>query len=199
LTNKDELALVREPRPILTSLFFDDLNELARKQHILLCFENFEVTQQELHDWLLHLREYRPSLNIRAAIAGRNQPGPGWDTLRNVTMTIRLDVFTEKEAHAFLDASGITNKKRRIEILECSGRLPVIMSWLAATDGSEPDTSLPAQSIVERFLRWINEPDLRQVALLAAMPRVFNLDILTPLLDHQSQTTDVQSAFDWLL
>jgi hypothetical protein len=40
---------------------------------------------------------------------------------------------------------------------------------------------------------------LRQVALLAAIPRSFNLDILTFLLDNQDQTADVQSAFDWLL
>ena len=76
LTNKDEVALVREPTPILTSLFFNDLNELARKQRILLCFENFEVTHQELQDWLLRVPEYKPSLNIRVAIAGRNQPEP---------------------------------------------------------------------------------------------------------------------------
>ena len=199
LTNKDEVALVREPTPILTSLFFNDLNELARKQRILLCFENFEVTHQELQDWLLRVPEYKPSLNIRVAIAGRNQPEPWWDTLRNVTMTIRLGVFTEREAEAFLDSSGITNIKRRMEILECSGRLPVIMSWLAAPEGGEPDTSLPTRNIVERFLRWITEPDLRQVALLAAVPRIFNLDILTLLLDKQGLATNVQSAFDWLL
>ena len=86
-----------------------------------------------------------------------------------------------------------------MEILECSGRLPVIMSWLAAPEGGEPDTSLPTRNIVERFLRWITEPDLRQVALLAAVPRIFNLDILTLLLDKQGLATNVQSAFDWLL
>ncbi len=48
LTNKDEVALVREPVPILTSLFFEDLNEIAQRQRVLLCFENFEETQQEL-------------------------------------------------------------------------------------------------------------------------------------------------------
>jgi tetratricopeptide (TPR) repeat protein len=201
LHNKDEVALIRDPVPILTSLFFNDLNELAKKQRFLFCFENFEVTRQELQGWLSRLREYRPSPNVRLGIAGRDQPGQQWDALRSVTMTIRLDIFTELEAESFLDAYGITNIKRRREILECSGRLPVIMSWLAAPEGDEPDTSLPTQNIVDRFLRWIADSHLRQEALLGAIPRLFNLDILTALipLDNQNQPGDGQEAFDWLL
>src|SRR6266702_5883338 len=42
LTNKDEVDLVREPVPILTSLFFEDLNEIAKKQRVFFIFENFE-------------------------------------------------------------------------------------------------------------------------------------------------------------
>ena len=75
LSNKDEVALVREPISLLTPLFFEDLNEIAQKWRVLLCFENFEATRQELQDWLLRLREYNPSHNIRIAIAGRDQPG----------------------------------------------------------------------------------------------------------------------------
>ena len=117
LNNKDEVALVREPAPILTSLFFEDLNEMAKKQRVLLCFENFEATRQELQDWFLRLREYKPSQDIRMAIAGRNQPGAKWDPLRSVTMIVRLDVFTEQEAEAFLDTYKITDSGRRTEIL----------------------------------------------------------------------------------
>lgn len=103
LTNKDEVALIRDPTPLLTSLFFEDLNELAQKHHFLLCFENFEATRQELQAWLLRLREYKPSLNIALAIASRNPPGAQWDVLRRVTCVVHLDVFTEQEAEAFLD------------------------------------------------------------------------------------------------
>jgi hypothetical protein len=163
----------------------------------LLCFENFEATRQELQGWLMRQREQLISPNVLLAIASRNQPGPQWDALRSVTMTIRLDVFAEPEAQAFLDVYNITNVKRRREILEYSDRLPMIMSWLAAPEGDEQDTSLPAQSVVERFLRWVTNPDLRQTALLGAIPRVFNLDILAVLIDSQSD--DGQKAFDWLL
>jgi tetratricopeptide (TPR) repeat protein len=199
LTNKDELALVREPTPILTSLFFEDLNETAQKQRVLLCFENFEATRHELQDWFLRLREYNPSLNIRIAIAGRDLPGAKWDPLRNVTMIVRLDAFTEQEAEAFLDTYKITDSKRRTEILEFSDRLPVLMNWLAAPEGQEADPSVPTHDIVGRFLRWITEPIWRQVALLAALPRSFNVDILKLLLEYREQTVDEQSSFAWLL
>ena len=198
LINKDEVALIREPIPILTSLFFEDLNEIAKKQRVLLCLDNFEVTRQELQDWLLRLREYKLSQNIRFVFAGRDQPGTKWDPLRGVTMTIRLDVFTINEAERFLDASGIMNVKRRKEIIEWSGRLPVLMSWLAAPDGNEPDLALPTHDIVDRFLRWITEIAWKEVALLAAIPQSFNTDILEFLLKQHAQPVDEKKAFDWL-
>jgi len=198
LTNRDEVALLRDPVSILTPLFFEDLNEVAQTHKVLLCFDNFEAARPELREWLLRLREYKPSLNIRLAIAGRDQPGVRWDPLRSVTQTIRIDVFTEREAEAFLDDYAITDTNRRKEVLELSGRLPVLMSWLTAVEGSEAEISLPTRDIVERFLRWVTEPALRQVALVAAIPRTLNADVLQLLLEQRGQAIDEQSAFDWL-
>ena len=198
LTSKDEIALLKEPVPILTPLFFEDLNEIAKKHPILLCFENFEATRQELQEWLMKLPQYKPSQNIRLVIAGRDEPGAKWDGLRRVTLTNRLDVFTEQEADMFLDAYGIFDAKRRVEIVECSGRLPVLMSWLAVPEGSDAEPTVPTHDIVERFLRWVVEPGLRQVALMAAIPRSFNVDVLKLLLDGQEQLADEQTAFEWL-
>ena len=118
--------------------------------------------------------------------------------LRSVTKVINLDVFTEQEAEAMLDVYGITDTQRRVEILEWSGRLPVLMSWLAAPQGDAADLSVPTRDIVERFLRWVTEPIWRQVALLAAIPRTFNVDILNLILRDRLQDTDGISALDWL-
>src|SRR5258708_23877926 len=73
------------------------------------------------------------------------------------------------------------------------------MSWLAAPEGEEPISSVPTHSIVERFLRWVTEPGLRRVALLAAIPRTFNVDVLKLLLENDDRDIDVVNAFDWLL
>ena len=198
-TNKDEIALVRDPISILTPLFFKDVNEICQKRKVLLSFDNFEAVSSELVAWILRLLEYKPSQGVRIAIAGRDLPGAKWDTLRKITLTIRLDVFTEREAEAFLDAFGITDYGRRREILEYSGRLPVLMSWLSVPEGQELDHAVPTHDIVERFLRWIPELRLRQAALLAAIPHAFNIDILKLLLNVSENDTDIQSLFDWLL
>ncbi len=197
-TNKDEVALVREPVSILTPLFFKGLNEIVQKRKVLLCFDNFEAARPELQEWLLRLREYRPSLNIRIAIAGRDQPGVKWDPLRNVTQTIIIDVFSKQDAEAFLDTHNIIDIKHRKEILELSGGLPVLLSWLAAVDGGEMDVSIPAHDIVGRFLRWVTEPAMKEVALLLAIPRTFNADILKLLLEKRALKIDQEAAFDWL-
>jgi len=204
MSNKDDIALLKEPDPILSALFFEDLNQVAEKKSILLCFENFEAARQELRDWLLSLPEYDPSENIRIAIAGRDKPLAHWEPLQAVTEFIDLDIFSEQEADKFLDTYNITDPKRRTEIIHWSGRLPVLMSWLASTHGSDPNPAVPTHDIVERFLRWVSEPAWRSLALLAAIPRTFNVDILKVLLDHKSQppdrqtTFDKQTTFDWL-
>lgn len=198
ITNKDEVILLKEPITVLTPLFFQDLNDVAGKHPVLLCFDNFEATRNNLQPWLLRLREYKLSANIRIAIAGRDVPGPDWDRLRSVTLQIPLDIFTELEAEQFLDAYGIDDVRRRVEILEFSGRLPVLMSWLVAAGGVEPDVSVPASDIVERFLRWVSEPDLRRAALLLSTPRTFNLDVVKLVLTANAITVDAQLVFEWL-
>lgn len=198
LGNKNDIALIRDPIPILTTSFFEDLNELACHQRLLLCFDNFEATRQELQEWLLRLRDYRPSSNIRLVIAGRDQPGAKWDPLRRVTRIVQLDIFTEPEAEIFLDSYGITNRKRRKEILEWSRRLPVLMSWLAALGESELDTTVSTQDGVERFLRWVTDPALRFVALVGSIPQTFNLDLLALLLKDSEEEIDASTAFEWL-
>jgi len=73
------------------------------------------------------------------------------------------------------------------------------MNWLAAPESQEPDPSVPTRDIVERFLRWVTEPAWRQVAVVAALPRSFNVDILKRLLEYREQTVDEQSSCAWLL
>ena len=166
---------------------------------MLLCFDNFEAVSSEVVMWILRLREYHPSLGIRLAIAGRDLPGTKWDALRKMTHIIRLDVFSQREAEAFLDAFGITDDSRRKEILEYSGRLPVLMSWLSAPEGQVSDHVVPTHDIVERFLRWVPDLTLRQAALVTAIPQNFNLDVLKLLLSISNQSIEAQSIFDWLL
>jgi hypothetical protein len=208
ISNKDDVSLVREPISILTRLFFEDLNEIVQERRILLCFENFQATRQELQEWFLRVLEYKPSRNIRIAIASRDQPGTQWDTLKRITTTIRLDVFTEQEAEALLSLCNITDPKQCKAIIKYTGKLPVLLGWIAESQSKEPITTLPVQNqdssiptsdIVEWFLREVTEPALREVVVLAAIPRIFNADILELLLEGNGKSIDAQAAFDWLV
>jgi tetratricopeptide (TPR) repeat protein len=72
------------------------------------------------------------------------------------------------------------------------------MSWLAVPESEGSNSLIPTNDIVERFLRWIDKPELREIALLASIPRTFNEDILKPLLEIHGQLDQEQAAFDWL-
>nr|BBH95988.1 hypothetical protein KTA_41870 [Thermogemmatispora argillosa] len=202
LGNREEIELLRDPESVLSQLFFADLNRVAERWPVLLCLDNLEATRPALFDWLLRLPEYRPSGRIRLVLAGREPLDREWGILRPVTRVIRLDVFTEEEAEAFLDLYHVRDPLRRQEIIEVSGRLPVLMSWLAApreTGAAYP--VLPASDMVERFLRWVNDPALREAALLGALPRMLNRDVLAYLLRCAlgAQAPHVERIFSWLV
>ncbi|MBX5457775.1 MAG: tetratricopeptide repeat protein [Thermogemmatispora sp.] len=203
LGNREEIELLREPEHVLSQLFFADLNRIAERWPVLLCLDNLEATRPALFWWLLRLPEYRPSGRIRLVLAGRDPLDNEWGVLRGVTRVIRLDVFTEEEAEAFLDLYHVRDPLRRQEIIEVSGRLPVLMSWLAAPreSGGASYAVLPAGDMVERFLRWVHDPVLREAALLGALPRVLNRDVLACLLRCAlgEQAPHVERVFSWLI
>jgi hypothetical protein len=173
LTNKDEVTLLQDPVNVLSRTFFEDLNQVAINRHILLCFDNYEFTRVLLDDWILRLTDFKPSHNIRIVIAGRTSPGPQWDRVRNVLAEIPLDLFSQIEADEFLNKRGIDDPQRRQEIIEFSGRLPILMSWLASSEESEPDPTISTSDIVDRFLRWVRDERLRYAALRAVPDLIY--------------------------
>lgn len=193
----DEIALIKDPIPVLSSLFFDELNDAAYDNRIILCFDNYEITRDYLDAWLIQIREYNPSTNIRLIISCRTSPGSAWESLNNVLKQIPLDVFSQEEANKFLDLAGIKNKQRREEILEFSGHLPVLMRWLSSPNSDNPDPVIPTAEIVDRFLRWVIDPKLRITAVELSVPRFFNIDILSLIFNNENPS-NVDSQFEWL-
>jgi hypothetical protein len=72
--------------------------------------------------------------------------------------------------------------------------LPVLVELLAATN-PQPGVPLPdiSKDAVARFLQWTQQEEHRRVALLAAVPRQFNRDILGAALGN-----DATATFNWL-
>jgi len=173
LRNKDEVLLVNEPLEVLTPLFLEDLATITQQQIVLL-FDTYERTGDMLERWLLDILAEKYGelpLNCAWIIAGRDQLNANaWSAYDPVQFP--LEPFSPEEAQQFLQRKGVTNPEVVTVILDVSGRLPLLMAILA--ESSPNDSSQVAEasgSAVERFLKWVNDPVKRQLALDAALPR----------------------------
>ena len=202
LTNKDEVDLVLEPVKVLTPLFWKGMTHNA-KHHHLLCFfiDTFEETDSYLEMWLLDLfnEKYGNILpaNILFVIAGRDELNANkWSAFSGLTHTISLEPFSEEDAFKFLNAHNIKDEVVQSDIIKLSGRLPVLMDWLAhAAVSGNKNMNDACDTAVERFLQWVTDDTQRSVALDAALPRKLNQDIIASFLTDSSKA---KTLFDWL-
>jgi tetratricopeptide (TPR) repeat protein len=194
--NKDEVQLLREPERILTPLFVDLLMEICKKRRLVLMFDVFERTCEALESWLLSLLKFEYggfNVNLTFVVSGRDPLGQPWTHFAGKLCRLPLEPFSADETRQYLAARDITDKNLLTEIHETTAGLPVLVELLAATN---PQPGLPLADIskdaVQRFLQWIPEKD-HSTALLAAVPRQFNRDILTAALGEEAAT-----PFNWL-
>ena len=195
--NKDEVALLREPERILTPLFIGLLNKVCEKRRLVLMFDVFERTCQALEPWLLKLLEFdygEFDTNLTFVISGRDPSSQQWTRIAGSICDITLEPFTEDEARLYLSNRNVTDDQLVTQIYLDTGGLPVLVELLVGTN-PKPGMPLPdiSRDAVIRFLQWVPEKEKRTVALLAAVPRNFNLDILSAALGRKA-TGD----FDWL-
>ena len=195
--NKNEVELLREPERILTPLFIELLNNASEKQPFVLMFDVFERTREALEPWLLEFLDFKFgdfSTGITFVISGRDTVDQRWTQIASSVCYISLEPFTFEETRSYLNFRNLTDDQLVKEIFEDTGGLPVLIELLA---GTNPRSDLPLPDIskdaVKRFLQWIPEKERRQVALLAAVPRHFNLDVLGAALG-----TNANNDFNWL-
>jgi tetratricopeptide (TPR) repeat protein len=195
--NKDEVQLMREPERILTPLFLELVTKVTERQRLLLMFDVFERSSASLAPWLLALFvfEYGDfNTHLIFAIAGREPLEQHWTELVGDICHMPLEPFTPGETRAYLHNRVITDDQLVEQIHEDTGGLPVLVELLAATN-PKPGVPLPdvSKDAVERFLQWVEQEDYRQAALLAAVPRRFNRDLLSAALGNDATIT-----FNWL-
>ncbi|WP_375468619.1 tetratricopeptide repeat protein [uncultured Nostoc sp.] len=199
ITNKDEVRLVQEPVEILTPLFLQDIFKIAKETAVVLFFDTYERTGEFLDNWLREILEGRHgevSLNILITIAGRQELDKNhWAPYEGLIVRFPLEPFTEEEAQQYLTRKGITNSRVIEVILRLSGNLPLLVGMLADAHPNDPNQVVePSSSAVERFLKWIDDPKQRQVALDAAIPRCLNRDVIAKLRGEQ----EADELFTWL-
>jgi tetratricopeptide (TPR) repeat protein len=199
LRNKEEVHLVLKPVEVLTPLFLADLQEVAEKHSVALFFDTYERTGDFLDSWLRDLLEGRHGdapANILLVVAGRDELDRNhWAPYEGLLARLPLDPFTEEEARDYLARKGITDARVVEVILGISGRLPLLVATLAAESPDDPEkVGDPSGEAVERFLKWVEDPKQRQVALDAALPRRLNRDVLAVLVDGE----EANALFAWL-
>ncbi len=199
LSNKDEVRLIQEPVEVLTPLFLQDISKLAEKSGVALFFDTYESTDDFLDNWLREILEGRYGevpLNILVIIAGRQELDKNhWAPYEGLMIRFPLEPFTEEEAQQYLTRKGITNSRVIEVILRLSGRLPLLVATLAAESPNDPSqVGDPSGTAVERFLKWIDDPKRRQLALDAAIPRCLNRDVLAKL----RREDEADDLFNWL-
>ncbi|WP_242040404.1 tetratricopeptide repeat protein [Anabaena subtropica] len=199
LTNKDEVLLVQEPVEVLTPLFLEDISKIAQKSGLGLLFDTYERSAEFLDNWLREILDGRHGevpLNILIIIAGRQELDKNhWAIYEGLIVRFPLEPFTEEEAQQYLSRKGITNSRVIEVILRLSGSLPLLVATLAAETPSDPSQiGDPSGTAVERFLKWIDDPKRRQLAVDAALPLCLNRDVLAKLRGED----EADGLFSWL-
>ncbi|MBK8654686.1 MAG: ATP-binding protein [Haliscomenobacter sp.] len=200
ITNKDEVQLLLEPVETLTPLFLEGLREYAAKPRICFFFDTFEETGRYLDEWIRNLLEGEygdAPENLLLTISGREPLNPDhWAAFGDAMSVIPLEAFSDMEARSYLERKQITDAATVETILHLSGRLPVLLEILAeAAPNTADSVADPCDTAVERFLKWIKDPQQRNLALYAALPRYLNQDVVKSLLPPDA---DAGALFQWL-
>ncbi|MBL7491075.1 tetratricopeptide repeat protein [Frankia sp. AgB1.9] len=199
--NNDDQRLVMSPVEALMPAFLADLGVAAEHAPVALFVDTYERTSTFLDRWLLDMLGGRygdlPE-RLVLTVAGQHPLDVNrWAEFYGLRADIPLRVFTDDEASELLAARGVTDPRVTDVMLTLSGRLPVLLAMLAESRPASPEeVGDPSGDAVERFLRWEEDDARRQAALLAALPRRLDADILAAALGTDGDSAG--ATFGWL-
>ncbi len=195
-----------EPLAELIRLFVEGLNELGDPR-IVLFFDTFERTSQHVEEWLSSLIQEAHygglPANLTLVIAGRLPMDENrWSKVHQTTERIEINPFSDDDAREYLKRAGITEAPTVDIILKLSGGLPILLETLCATASRAADDVFdPSEKAVGRFLRWVDEPKRRKLAVEAACALYIDRDIVEALVESKGPEDDseIDELFDWLI
>ncbi|MFF1412633.1 tetratricopeptide repeat protein [Streptomyces sp. NPDC058289] len=203
LRNHGDVELVLSPLDTLTPVFLEELAEVARKHPwVVLFFDTYERTGPMLDTWLRDVlgseRYGEFPANVLVTLAGQSKlAARTWGDWHDLVTDWPLEVFTETEARRLLTGKGVTDERVVEVILRLSGRLPVLVSTLAETQPGTveevEEIGDPSGTAVERFLKWVPDPDHRAAALACAFPQELDEDVYRAAVEEEAA-----ELFGWL-
>ncbi|PKW15653.1 ATP-binding protein [Saccharopolyspora spinosa] len=190
-----DVRLLLSPVEELTPFLVDDLRKIAQHRQLVMLFDNYERTSEVIEPWLLRMLQGHYGelpLTLLLGIAGQHPLDPNnWGEYSSISVTWRLDPFTSEEARTLLDRRGVRDPEFVDVVVELSGGLPLLVATLAESGHDAHD---PTGMAVARFLNWVPEQQRRDDAVLAALPRALDEDVLAAL-GSENATGDL---FRWL-
>jgi tetratricopeptide (TPR) repeat protein len=201
LRSRGDARLVLTPIEELTPLFVQDLNQIASRRPVTLFFDVYEHTAPLLDPWLIDLIEHRlygdlPA-NLTITLASRERLDPvRWAGLLTEVEPVELGRFSEAEARQLLASKDVRDEAVVEAIFALTGRLPLEVAMLAEGSPVDPAALVqPGSDAVEQFLRLETNERRREVALLAALPRLVDEDALAELTGREE---DAPELYEWL-
>jgi hypothetical protein len=166
----------------------------------LLLLDTFEV----LTDLTRFLQEEllpRLSSDVKVVIAGRHELGRIWTqgSWHALIRPLPLNSLSAGESRRYLERRGVTRVETIEQMLRTAGGFPLALSLAAdmaehfgARDFSRaPEWQIVVHSLVERLMRDVSDPELRELLEAASVVRQFDEATLTALTGRP----DVSAAF----
>jgi len=201
LRTRRDARLVLAPVEELTPLFVQDLNQVAARRPLALFFDTYERTAPLLDPWLIDVIEHRlygdlPA-NLTITIASQERLDPHrWAGLLTEIEPIELGRFSEAEARQLLATKNVRDEAVVEAIFALTGRLPLEVAMLAERSPVDPAALVrPGSDAVEQFLHLETNERRREVAMLAALPRLVDEDAVAELTGREE---DAPELYDWL-
>ena len=197
LRSRDDVRLLLSPIEELTPALVEGLRQLDKP--VALFFDTYERTSSFLDRWLRDLFSDVYGIlpmDLVITVAGRSPlDSSQWSAYLKVIQDVPLMPFTDMEVRQLLAAERVTDENVIAMISKDSGGLPLAVAMLAENQPSGGWTpSDVSATVVERFLQWEDDPARREIALVAALPRRVDEDVLAVL----TGTAGAAELYDWL-
>lgn len=200
ITSKDEVRLLLEPAEILTPAFTSGLMNLGKiTPNIGILFDTFEVLGNHIETWLLSLINGSfgelPS-NLIIITAGQGALSKNrWIQYESILTSFELKPFTKEECLEYLRKKNISDERVIELVMNLSSNLPLLVATLAVGENESLELiGDPSDTAVERFLKWVDEPKKKNLALDASLLRRLSKDLIANL----AESEDLEEIFSWM-
>jgi len=193
LWTPDQIMLVKQPVATLTHAFLQDLGAWASIRTIVFFFDDWDVLKPHIGTWLQDaLRSGHLTSNVWLALAGESRLDISWEPFRPVTATLDLSPLSGNESQSYLLAQGISDAERISAIWTYAKGSPLWMRLLSTTQGVRVEEF--AVNVVDRYLKGLEMPWQRELALRCAAARRLDAYVVAALMEDGDP-----ALFDWLI